>query len=80
MGWKCRCFEGRKRGVNNFLENGDLEDQVGDDSIKSELSLTLLKTDIYLHYTLTSVPTSEQSPVPLQGQLVHEIIAISCEN
>jgi hypothetical protein len=37
-------------------------------------------TDIHLHYTLTSVPTSEQSPVPLQGQLVHEIIAVSCEN
>jgi len=47
--------------------------------IKLELSLILLMTDIYLHYTLTSVPTSEQSPVSLQGQLVHEIIAVSLE-
>ena len=62
------------------MENGDLEDHVGAESIKSQLSHILLMTDIHLHYTLTSVPTSEQSPIPLQGQLVHEIIAVSCEN
>ena len=62
------------------MKNGGLEDHVGDESIKSELSLILLMTDIHLRYTLTSVPTSEHSPVPLQGQLVHEIIAVSCEN
>lgn len=73
-------FLQRKKGVNNSLKKGDLEEHVGDESIKSELSLILLMTDIYLHYTLTSVPTSEQSPVSLQGQLVHEIIAVSCEN